>query len=198
MWRRSISVALTAGAISTIGALALAAPSDASRGGQKVEMQDDCQPTSFNLVLGDGACIGDGETSFARFIAEVGRTQRAKEWKFDPSMLTVRAGRPVILENEGGETHTFTMVKAFGGGFVPALNGLSGNAVLAEECVSRAADGSLIPQPDGTLLPKPPSAVNVFVAADKEGAFKSAGLKPGKYMFQCCIHPWMRIVLTVK
>jgi plastocyanin len=198
MWRRNISVALTAVAISTIGGLALAAPSEASRGGQKVEIQDDCQPATFNLAVRPGACIGDGETSFLRFIAEVGKTQKAKEWRFDPSMLTVRAGRPVILKNEGGETHTFTMVKAFGGGFVPVLNGLSGNTVLAEECVSRAADGSLIPQPGGTNLPKPPSAVNVFVAADKEVAFKTAGLKPGKYMFQCCIHPWMRIVLTVK
>ena len=48
------------------------------------------------------------------------------------------------------------------------------------------------------LVPQPPSATNVFVDADKEGAFKTAGLKPGKYMFQCCIHPWMRVVLTVK
>jgi len=125
-------------------------------------------------------------------------TQRAKDWKFDPSMLTIRRGRPVILENEGGETHSFTMVKAFGGGFVPVLNGLSDNGVLAEECVTRAPDGSLITRPDGTLLPRKPSAVNVFVAADKEAAFRTARLKPGKYMFQCCIHPWMRVVLTVK
>jgi plastocyanin len=121
-----------------------------------------------------------------------------KEWRFDPSMLTVRAGRPVILKNEGGETHTFTMVKAFGGGFVPVLNNLSGNPVPADACVAKGQDGNPIPQPDGTLLPQEPSTVNVFVAADKEGAFKTAGLKPGKYMFQCCIHPWMRIVLTVK
>ena len=98
--------------------MALAAPSDASRGGQKVELQDDCQPTSFNLALGAGAYIGHGKTSFGAFIAELQAKKTAKDWKFDPSMLTVRAGRPVILKNEGGETHTFTMVKAFGGGFV--------------------------------------------------------------------------------
>jgi plastocyanin len=170
--------------------LALAAPSDASRGGQKVEIQDDCQPASFNQAVGAGTCIGDGETPFARFLAEVTATQKAKDWKFDPSMLAIRGGRPVILENEGGETHTFTMVKAFGGGFIPILNQLSGNLVPAKECVTTLADG--------IQKAKPPSAVNVFVAADKEGAFKTAGLKPGKYMFQCCIHPWMRIVLTVK
>ena len=106
-------------------------------------------------------------------------------------MLTIRGGRPVILENEGGETHTFTMVKMFGGGFVDVLNKLSGNPVPAEECATTLPDGT-------TLVPKPPSAVNVFVAADKEVAFKTAGLKPGKYLFECCIHPWMRVVLTVR
>lgn len=185
-----MSVALTAGVASALSALALATPSDASRGGQKVEIQDDCQPASFNAVLGAGACVGDGETSFGAFIAELTATKKAKDWNFDPSMLTIRGGRPVILENEGGETHTFTMVKAFGGGFVEPLNQLSGNPQPAQECATTLADGR--------LAPKPPSAVNVFVAADKEVSFRTAGLKPGKYMFECCIHPWMRIVLTVK
>jgi plastocyanin len=186
-----VSIALTAGAISTIGALALASPSDASRGGgQKIEMLDDCQPTSFNLAVGAGTCVGDGETSFGAFIAQVAATNKARAWKFDPSMLTIRNGRPVILENEGGETHSFTMVKHFGGGFIPILNQLSGNPVPAGECASTL--------PNGTLVPKPPSAVNVFVAADREAAFRTARLKPGSYMFQCCIHPWMRVVLTVK
>ena len=190
MRRRSVSVALTAGALSAVSALALATPSDASGGGQKIEMEDSCQPSSFNAVLPPGTCVGDGETPFGAFIAELTATQRAKDWKFDPSMLTIRRGRPVILENEGGETHSFTMVKAFGGGFVAPLNQLSGNPVPAEECATT--------MPDHSLVPKPPSAVNVFVAADKEVAFRTARLKPGKYMFECCIHPWMRVVLTVK
>ena len=187
MRQRSIAVALTTVAISAISAVALAIPSDASGDGQKVEMRDDCQPASFNLAIGKGTCIGGGETSFGMFIAELQATQQAADWKFDPSMLTIRAGRPVIIENEGGETHTFTMVKAFGGGFVPILNTLSGNRAPAPECVS----------PTGAA-PAPASAVNVFVAADKEVSFRTAGLMPGQYMFQCCIHPWMRIVLTVK
>ena len=189
MRQRSISVALTTVAISAISAVALAIPSDASRDGQKVEMRDDCQPASFNAVLGAGACIGDGETSFSAFLAEVGDTRKAKDWAFDPSMLTVRAGRPVIIENEGGETHTFTMVKAFGGGFVQPLNELSGNLVPAPECATGSGND---------LVPTAPSPLNVFVAADKEASFRTAGLKPGRYMFQCCIHPWMRIVLTVR
>lgn len=189
MWRKGVSAALMVGAFSVMSAVVMATPSVASDGGQKIEMQDDCQPSSFNLAIGKGACLGDGETSFDAFIAEVHDTQRAAAWKFDPSMLTIRAGRPVILKNEGGETHTFTMVKAFGGGFVPILNQLSGNPVPAAECATGSGDA---------LIPVPPSAVNVFVAADKEGAFKTARLRPGKYMFQCCIHPWMRVILTVR
>ncbi len=190
MWRRSMSVGLTAGLVSAMSALALAIPSDAHRGGQKVEMEDDCEPTSFNQAIGPGTCVGDGETTVGEFFAELAATKQAKDWKFDPSMLTIRGGRPVILENEGGETHTFTMVKAFGGGFVEPLNAISGNDVPAEECATMV--------PNVGLVPKPASAVNVFVAADEEAAFQTAGLLPGRYLFECCIHPWMRVVLTVK
>lgn len=52
--------------------------------------------------------------------------------------------------------------------------------------------------PDGSLAPKPPSPVNVFVAADAEGAFRTSGLMPGRYLFERWLHPWMRVVLTVK
>jgi len=189
MSRRTFGVTLAASALSCVAALTLAAPSEASRDGQAIKMNDDCQATSFNAVLGAGACVGGGETSFNAFIAELTATKKVEDWNFDPSMLGVRDGRPVILKNEGGETHTFTMVKAFGGGFIVPLNQLSGNPVPAAECASTL--------PDGSLAPKPPSPVNVFVAADKESAFRTAGLKPGKYLFQCCIHPWMRVVLTV-
>jgi len=183
-------VALTTAAISAMSALALATPSEASHGGREIQMRDDCQPASFNAVLGRGTCIGDGETTFNAFIAELTATRKVAAWNFHPSMLTIRNGRPVILENEGGETHSFTLVKAFGGGFVSSLNQLSHNPVPAAECAARG--------PHHSLVPRRPSPTNIFVAADKEAAFRTAGLKPGKYMFQCCIHPWMRVILTVR
>jgi plastocyanin len=194
MWSRTVPSVVTAGLLSVVGALALSTPSVAD-GGHKIRILDDCDPASFNAVLGDGACIpphghGHDHTTFDAFISELQATQAAADWKFKPSMLTIRAGRPVILENRGGETHSFTMVKAFGGGFVPVLNQLSGNPEPAEECATTAPDGSLVPQP--------PSPVNVFVSADQQEAFATAGLTPGKYMFECCIHPWMRVVLTVR
>ena len=182
----SIGVALAAIALST---LTVATPSSASRGGHEIKILDDCEPASFNANLPPGTCVGDGETTFNSFIAELVATQQARKWKFKPNMLTVVGGRPVILENRGGETHTFTLVQEFGGGFIGALNGLSGNPVPAPECASTL--------PNGDLVPKPSSPVNVFVSADKKASFKTAGLSPGTYKFQCCIHPWMRVGLTV-
>ena len=192
MTRRNVWVTLAAGAVAAMSALGLATPSQASGGGhdgQEITILDDCHAASFNAIR-PGICVGEGETTFAAFIAELTATRKAAEWRFDPSKLTIRGGRPVILENDGGETHTFTMVKAFGGGFIAPLNQLSGNLIPAGECASTL--------PDGKLVPMPESPVNVFVDADKEAAFQTAGLKPGTYMFECCIHPWMRVVLTVK
>ncbi len=190
MRRRSTSILLIAVSACALGGFAGTAPAGASGGGHEVKMLDDCDPRSFNAAVGPGTCVGDGDTTFAAFLAQVQATKAAKEWKFKPSMLTVKDHRPVILENEGGETHTFTLVSAFGGGFVDVLNQFSGNPVPAPECAATA--------PDGTLVPQPPSPVNVFVAADHEDAFATAGLAPGRYLFQCCIHPWMRVVLIVR
>src|SRR5438477_4420652 len=55
---------------------------------------------------------------FGEFLA----TDDVDRWRFDPSRVTVPRGRQLEVENEGGETHTFTKVAKFGGGFVPLLN----------------------------------------------------------------------------
>ena len=186
-----ISRAVTAIGVSSLASVFLIispTPSGASSG-KSVRMFDDCQASSFNAAVAPGTCVGDGETTFGEFIAELQRTQQAEEWQFEPEMLKVKSGRPVIVENRGGETHTFTMVDTFGGGFVPALNGLSGTPKLAPEC----ATGS-----PGAPVPTGPGRRSLFVTAGSKAAFKTAGLLPGTYQFQCCIHPWMRIILTVK
>ena len=183
-----ISRAVTALGVSSLASVFLIispTPSGASSG-KAVRMFDDCDVSSFNAPPpagpGPGTCVGDGETTFAEFIAELQRTQQAEEWQFEPEMLKVKSGRPVIVENRGGETHSFTLVKKFGGGVVPFLNNLSGTPTLAPEC---AAPPSVDP-------------INVYVTAGSKAAFQTAKLSPGTYQFQCCIHPWMRIILTVK
>ena len=192
-----ISRAVTAIGVSSLASVFLIispTPSGASPG-KSVRIFDDCDVSSFNAAVpappnGPPTCVGDGETTFPDFIAEVQRTRQAEEWRFKPDMLKVKSGRPVIVENRGGETHTFTLVKTFGGGFIAPLNALTGNTTLAPECAKENADGS--------LSPTGPGQRSLCVSAGSKTAFQTAGLLPGTYQFQCCIHPWMRIILTVK
>ena len=77
----------------------------------------------------------------------------------------------------GGETHTFTEVDEFGGGFVDQLNQLSGNPVPAPECTTEFNPADFV---------APGSATE---AEDEE---------PGVHHYQCCIHPWMRVDVIVR
>ena len=152
----------------------------AVQGDKKIRLLDDCEPTTFNAVLGDGACIGNGHTTFAEFIEELEETQDAHKWRNQPSQMHVNVGRPTLIENRGGEVHTFTPVAAFGGGFVVELNGISGNPVPAPECLNFAAI---------TFIP---------AGGVEEGPTAGSSEMPvGISRFQCCIHPWMRTVVEV-
>ena len=112
-----------------------------------VRMQGPCEPVSFNAAVGPGTCSGSGEITFAHLIAELTAAQKVGAWHFDPTNVTVAAGTALSLENRAGEVHTFTKVKAFGGGFVAPLNALSGNPVPAPEC-ALVTMGGLIPKPE--------------------------------------------------
>jgi plastocyanin len=85
----------------------------------------------------------------------------------------------VRVTNAGGEGHTFTEVAAFGGGFVPFLNGVGGPTGTVPLVEAGAC-----------------SASPVVVAPGKTVRIK--GLSPGVHKFQCCIHPWMRAVVDVE
>ena len=82
------------------------------------------------------------------------------------------------MTDQGGEPHTFTEVRKFGGGFVEGLND-------GEEIVSECSGGFK----------------NVEVAKTRiiQGSdFRVTGLSKGEHRFQCCIHPWMRMTVEVK
>ena len=166
--------------VAAIAVLSLAGGVDAVQGDKKIRLLDDCEPTSFNQVLGDGACVGNGHTTFDEFIAELAATQDAHQWRNQPSQMHVNVGRPTFIENVGGETHTFTPVAEFGGGFVGQLNGISGNPVPAPECLNF---GSIVFIPAGGTEVGPTAG--------------SSDLPVGTHRFQCCIHPWMRTVVEV-
>lgn len=164
--------------VAAIAVISLSGGVDAVQGDKKVRLYDDCEPTSFNAVLGAGACVGNGHTTFDEFIAELAATQDAHKWRNQPSQMQLNIGRPTLVENRGGEDHTFTEVAEFGGGFVDALNGISGNPVPAPECLGPVD----IIHPGG--VEQGPTA-------------GSSSLPIGLHRFQCCIHPWMRTVVEV-
>ena len=171
-----------------------------------IVMRDACDPDSFNATVGPGTCIAGahGTTLFPDFIAELQQDHIAGAWRFNPLLdasqghfklvrLKLHSGEPTTIENKGGETHTFTRVREFGGGFIGVLNGLSENPSPAPECAQVLPDGSLAPQPE--------SDTNQFVEAGKTEPGPTAGtpaLPHGVTRWECCVHPWMRMLVVVK
>lgn len=151
-----------------------------------IDVRDYCDPATFNAAIGPGTCVRDtsvGAITFPGFLAEFVRDKSVGAWRFTPNQIRAHEGATLMLQNLGGETHTFTRVKRFGGGFVSVLNLLP----PAPECAQVV---------NGNLVPQPPSPDNLFIPA---GTTASATLHTGEVArFQCCIHPWMRVTVTPK
>jgi hypothetical protein len=153
-----------------------------------IHVRDYCDPTSFNAAIGDGTCIRDtslGAITFPGFVAELTADQSAGAWRFAPNQISVSEGATLHVANLGGETHTFTQVKNFGGGFVGFLNDASGNPVLAPECAQVV---------NGNLVPQPPGPDNIFLSPGGSVTVPLEHEVNAKY--QCCVHPWMRLTIT--
>src|SRR5215471_21198582 len=162
MKRGRLYIAATFAMVSMTASVILTAAGDPT----VVRLRDKCDPTTFNAALGAGTCAGDGNITFDHFIREVTSAKKAGAWHFDPAAGTVNEGTILALENRGGETHTFTKVENFGGGFVAPLNAASGNPVPAPECATTAF---------GQLIPMPPSPSNIFVPAGATQSGPTAG-----------------------
>ena len=160
-----------------------------------IGIRDACDPPSFNRTVGPNTCLfgQHGRTEFSLFVKELQQDRIAGAWYFSPllnasagtfRLVTVNlgAGRQTSLQNTGGELHTFTRVATFGGGVVEFLNNLTGNHQPAPECL------------------QPENSSNVFVEAGTTEAGPVAGsseLPMGTTRWECCVHPWMRMVITV-
>jgi hypothetical protein len=143
-----------------------------------VKMRDQCDPATFDAVLGPNACVRDqrgARVTFAEFNAELARRQEVNAWRFNPPETGARTGDVLLAVNEGGEAHTFTRVAHFGGGFVAPLNAASGNPVPAPECLNVRALH---------IVPPGGSDSRTVGSGDEE-------------LYQCCIHPWMRTTVHV-
>lgn len=139
---------------------------------------DSCDPESFNAALQDeDACVKPLGTTFQDFIAEVIATQAARDWRFTPDHPTARLGVNLLGNNVGGEEHTFTPVREFGGSIVPPLNELLGNHAPPQECTTLDGDDVV------------PSGGKYLIEAEELAAVVDAS---GIARVQCCIHPWMQ------
>jgi plastocyanin len=142
---------------------------------------DECDPTTFNAILGPDFCknIALGfSTTFNDLFAEAAAGKPDPNWDFEPDTLKVREGTVVSVVDQGGEPHTFTEVKHFGGGFITGLN-----------------DGQpTVPECEGGF-----GKVDVAKTRLLQGStFQVTDLKKGVHKFECCIHPWMRMEVEVK
>jgi len=172
-----------AGAAATGAAPATPAP-NATRTGpaaksgpleRMVTMLDACDPDTFNEAIGPGACNRSGGLRFDLFIEQLTRLGSVGAWRFSPGTSKVSTGTTFVATNRGGEVHTFTEVKQFGGGIVPDLNVLAHTPDVAPECGALEGDD--------------------FVAPG--GTYRETVHQSGPAKFQCCIHPWMRLEASV-
>ena len=143
-----------------------------------VNMDDACDPETFNEAIGPGTCVRSGGVRFELFIEQLRRHGSIGSWHFAPSNMTLHEGDRFVAVNRGGEVHTFTEVDDFGGGIVPILNDAIGLTTVAPEC--QHLDTADFVAPGAT-----------FREAGDEGE------EAGTVKYQCCIHPWMRLNATV-
>jgi plastocyanin len=145
---------------------------------------DECDPSSFNAVLGPDFCknvsigILGYTTTFQDLFARAAAGTPDPGWDFEPDTLTIKEGTTLVVTDQGGEPHTFTEVKKFGGGFIDGLN-------AGEQMVNECSGGFS----------------NVAVAKTRiiQGSqMEVTNLSKGKHHFECCIHPWMRVTVEVK
>jgi plastocyanin len=145
---------------------------------------DECDPTTFNAAIGPDFCKNVAlaplgyATTFQDLFAKAAAGTPDPKWDFEPDTLTIRKGTNLSVVDQGGEPHTFTEVKQFGGGFIPGLN--SGETSVPE-CAAGFSDVAVAKT---RILQGSTSLVT--------------GLSKGTHYFQCCLHPWMRFKVEVK
>ncbi len=148
---------------------------------------DECDPDSFNQALGEsggGFChnVALAPLGFATKLGDLfdkaANGTPDPGWDFEPDQITIDKGTVLSVVDQGGEPHTFTEVKEFGGGFIEGLN-------HGEPTVPECQGGF----------------ANIKVARTRitQGSrLEMANLPKGKHRFQCCIHPWMHMEVDVK
>lgn len=173
---RLVASALAAATL-FIGGPAMAGSGDA----KEVEMQDRCDPVSFDAALGAGACNPTDHTdvTFPALVDSLLANGEHPKWRFTREEFHVKPGGKIEVTNTGGEFHTFNLVASPDEpGCVPDINALIGRQGISTHC------GEIIP--------------GVTAAFTGGGFTVTAPTKPGTYHYICLIHPWMASEVTVR
>jgi hypothetical protein len=180
-------------AIVAIGAIAMPASADhgQNRGrgrnhdNENVTLNDNCDPATFNAVLGPNACVAHGAAptvTLGEFFAKLNPVDFGHPaWNMSPTLVKIHANESLKVTVNGGEGHTFTEVPMFGPGCVPQLNGPLGLTV-----------GAPTPAQCGVFF------ATTSVAANGGSTLVVSGLSAGTHLFECEIHPWMRTTVKVE
>lgn len=154
---------------------------DSPRVAQVVAL-DECDPVTFNKALGPGFCRNvtlGAFTTLSDLFAKAAAGKPDPNWDFEPDVLKVHEGTVVSVVDQGGEPHTFTEVARFGGGFIPGLN---------------APGEDTVPECEGGFAKVDVARTRILQSSTSQ----VTNLSKGTHLFQCCIHPWMRMKVEVK
>src|SRR6201998_1561106 len=80
---------------------------------------DECDPATFNAALGTAFCHNvtlGAFTTLSDLLAKAAAGTPDPNWDFEPDTLHIKKGTSIVVVNQGGEPHTFTEEKRFGGG----------------------------------------------------------------------------------
>ena len=171
---------------------AVSGPAMAGSGGARdVQMQDRCDPATFDAALNDPhACepTEHGNIAFGDLPASMIATGRHPKWRFTRTAFDIKPGGTIKLTNVGGEMHTFIQVEQLGlPGCAPPVNAAIGRPGLSTHC------DEILP------VAPPPGSPLKQTAAFSGGSFTvTAPTTPGTYFYVCLIHPWMESTVTVK
>ena len=174
---------LLAGCLMFAGATFAVAQENSPRLAQVVAL-DECDPTTFNAALGPDFCKNIAlaalgyATTLSDLFQKAGEGNPDRGWDFEPDAVKIKEGTTLSVVDQGGEPHTFTEVAKFGGGFIAGIN--HGEATV-RECVGGFSNVAV-------------AKTRILQASHVE----ITGLKKGKHLFECCIHPWMRVTVDVK
>ncbi len=178
--------ALLLGCLTFAGATNALAQGHPPQGNQpplaQVVALDECDPATFNAVLGPDFCRNvtlGAFTTLSDLFAKAANGTPDPGWDFEPDVVHMKKGTTLSIVDQGGEPHTFTEVAEFGGGFIPGLN---------------APGENMVPECAGGFSNVAVARTRVLQASHVE----ITNLSKGKHNFQCCIHPWMRVKVDVK